>query len=161
MVKKKVILLMVGIFIIITSCNNQGTQSPINTDGVTIPLEKMNKSFILEDLPVLDNSHKNGEFLALVLRNLTDSGIVFPKDYGLSILMLQDQTWEPVQNNFHYAESENILRSGKLDPGGLEFALNPYIPNLREAVKIRIISIGRFENSNDIVGAYLDITLLP
>jgi hypothetical protein len=144
------------------SCNANNNRKPNDLPGMTIPLEEMNTAFVIEDLPLLGNSHKNGEYFELAVRNLSDKTIVLPNDYGLSIFAFQDQIWNLVNNRNNYADSENLLLTSDAFPPGLAVVAYPYIPSLLEPTKLRIVMIGHNENSvTEVVGAYIDIILLP
>jgi len=162
--KNKILLLFLLFFFsaTTTSCNHKSESKVTVSPGISFPIREMNKAFIIEDLPVLANSHKNGKYLELAVKNLSDKTIVFAKDYGLGIFVFQNQDWNSVQNRFVYADSENILPVFDSFPPGLAVVTYPYIPGLMETTKIRIVMIGHNENSDsDLVGAYIDIMLMP
>jgi hypothetical protein len=147
---------------ITTSCNPKSEPMVTVSPGISLPIQEMNKAFIIEDLPVLANSHKNGKYLELAVKNLSDKKIVFTKDYGLSIFVFQNQGWDSVQNRFVYADNENTLPVFDSFPPGLAVVAYPYIPGLIKPTKIRIVMIGHNGNSDtDVVGAYIDIPLFP
>jgi hypothetical protein len=100
------------------SCTTIG-DNPKDLPGVTVPLLEMNTAFVLEDDPILANSHKNGQRLALVLRNLSYKTIVFPSDYGLLIFVFQNQSWNPVENGFLYTGGDQKLPTSDAFPPGL------------------------------------------
>jgi hypothetical protein len=160
--KEKICTLLAISLFFLASCTAKSGSKPNDLPGITIPIDEMNKAFIVEDLPVIANSHTNGKRLALVLRNQSDKTIVFPKDYGLKIFVFQNQAWSSVQNGFLYTGDENLLATSKAFPPGLMAIAYPYIRGLMEPTKIRIIMIGHNENSiTEMVGAFIDITLLP
>jgi len=162
MLKKRICALLVILLFFFASCNAKDNRNPNDLPGITIPLEKMNTNFVIEDLPVKANSHENDKRLDLVLRNLSDKTIVFSSDFGLSIFAFQDQAWNLVQNSMNYANSEKVLPTSDAFPPGLVAIAYPYIPGLMGPTKIRIVMIGHDENSDtEVVGAYIDITLLP
>jgi hypothetical protein len=168
-VNKRLCLLFVllGFSVSCTAIGDNSNDLP----GVTIPLQEMNTAFMLEDDPILANSHKNGQDLALVMRNLSHKTIVLPSDYGLIIFEFQNQSWNPVENGFLYTGGDKKLPTSDAFPPGLMAIAYPYIPGLSEPTDIRIVMIGYYENSDLAtigyhenragVGAYLDITLLP
>jgi hypothetical protein len=159
---KKILSLLMMMSILTASCGSNGGSRQKDSLWLTFPMARMNEAFLLEDLPVLGNNHKNDERFELVVRNLSNKAIIFPNDYGLRIFVLKDGTWNPVQNNFDYADYENILPVHEDFPPGLAVVAYPDIPGLREPTIIRIIMIGHAENNEaDVVGGYIDITLLP
>jgi hypothetical protein len=158
---KKIILIALLLMGFTISCSAKKDNSK-DLPGIAIPIEEMNTAFVIVDEPVIVNSHKNGEHLTLVLRNLSDKTIIFPSNYDLSIFVFQDQVWKSVQNGFLYTGGEKVLPTSDVFPPGLVAIAYPYIPELSAPVTIRIVMIGHYENAdNDNVGAYLDIPLLP
>jgi hypothetical protein len=153
--------LLIFLVFIFASCTARYDRNLNGLAGITIPFSEMNKAFEIEDLPVMANSYKNGKALALVLRNLSDKTIVFPDNYSPEILLKQKQTWVKVQNYMSTYGNE-ILPTQDSFPPGMEIDVTPYIQGLQEPVNIRIVMIGHNENSDmEVVGAYIDITLLP
>jgi hypothetical protein len=161
MFNKKYIVLFMLLFLCV-SCSAGKVSASDDLPEITIPVEKMNIAFVIKEDPPGYNSHENGKRFELVARNLSDKTIIFAEDYGLKIFVFQNQTWNLVNNKFLYTGGEKILPTAKAFPPGLVVLAYPYIPDLTEPTKIRIVVMGHDENSNtDIVGAYIDITLLP
>jgi len=147
------------IFTFLSACHNSAKDF---LPGISLPIENMNTSFVIVDDPVIGNSHKNGEILTLVIRNLTDKTIVFPNDYNLNLFVFQNQSWIPIQNRFLYTGNNQLLPPSKVFPLGMVAVAYPYIPNLVKSIDVRIVMIGHYENSNaEEVGAYLDLILQP
>jgi hypothetical protein len=72
------------------------------------------------------------------------------------------ENWISVINNMHYPSEIGYLPPFNEFPPGMATSVSPNIPDLSMPQTIRIVIIGYYENSEeDLVGAYLDIKLLP
>ena len=161
MLKTRACSLLIILLFLFTSCTVKFDGKPNGLSGITIPFGEMNKAFVIEDLPVMANSYKNGEALALVLRNLSGKTIVFPKNYSPEIFLKQEQTWVKVQNDMATYGNEILPTHDAFKPG-MEIEATPNIQGLQKPVNIRIVMIGHNENSDtELVGAYIDIPLFP
>jgi hypothetical protein len=161
MINKKIIVPLIILLVFATSCAKNENKTD-ELPGIKISIQEMNKVFLIEDSPISKNSHKNGELLVLALRNLSGNIIVFPKNYRPGIFLKQGQTWVNVQNNMAYTAGGEILPTHDAFPLGMVIGVYPYIQGLREPANIRIVMVGHNENSDtEVVGAYIDITLLP
>jgi len=130
--------------------------------GIDISIVDMNNAFVVEDPPIMVNSHKNNEPLFLTLVNKSNSRIVFPDDYGMKIFKKAGQNWIPVENNLGYSAGQKILTTLKESPLGLSPAAIPIILDLKQEEIIRIVFVGHEDTpEGKVVGAYIELTLLP
>jgi hypothetical protein len=162
MLRERLCTLGILLLLLFTSCNGKSDNMSADLPGITIPLTEMNTEFVIEDLPIIANSHENGKDLALVLRNRSDKTIIFPIDYGMKIFTFRHNAWDSVSNGFLYTGGEKLLPTSEAFPPGLMATAYPYIPGLLESTGIRIVMVGYIEGSvEQKVGAYIDISLLP
>jgi hypothetical protein len=130
--------------------------------SIGMDVRQMNSSFIIFEDPVNNNfnSHKNGEILAITAKNKSDNTIVFDPGY-IKIFTKNGDDWTPVANNIQYPSVQIQLPTTKTFPPGMVKMLFPDIPNLIKPTVIRIFFIGHTQSTNENIGAYLDVPLLP
>jgi hypothetical protein len=105
----------------------------------------------------------------LAITNRSRKTILFPKDMGIRIFAYAEdaQKWEEIRNLTNYTPDQEF----KLPPkdkghaGGTVVDLYPDIPDSTKGRIIRVAIIGKEINDNsptdNIVGAYIDLTLEP
>lgn len=158
--KKSTSLAFLLIFLL-SACES-GLDLPRTFDPeLEIPIEEMNKEFIIKDPAINQNSYKNQQILLLDLENLSTSAIVFPGDFNLSVYQQTPTQWKQVNNILGDPEGDWVLPTSSEFKGGIGLDLIPSIPNLEKPVTIRVIAIGKLETNDERVGAYIDLTLLP
>ena len=145
----------------LVSCNRTVHDDSGFLPGVKIPPGNYNTTIRLNDAPEFLNSHKNGEVLLLQIINLSNTTIAFPSDYGFKLFTNRDGKWVDVPNNTFYAGSTLYLPTKSAWPSGLTANIMPYMAGLKSSVSVRVIVIGHKKDSNEEVGAYLDITINP
>jgi hypothetical protein len=159
MAKNKMLIIANLLMILMVACTAIVEN---NFPGIDIPIAEMNKAFVVEDPPVMANSHKNNEPLALQLRNKSDTRIIISNDNGIKIFRRDGQNWILVENNIGYSSGEETLLTSKEFPLGLIPVLIPYIPGMKQPEIIRVVFIGYNDNPEaKSVGAYIELTLLP
>jgi hypothetical protein len=157
--KNKMVIVATLLMILMVAC---AAIVENNFPEIDIPMAEMNKAFVIEEPPVMANSHKNNELLALQLRNKSDTGIIIPNDDGSKIFRKDGQSWIPVENNIGYPSGEETLLTSKEFPPGLIPVLIPYIPGMKQPEIIRVVFNGHNDNLEaKSVGAYIELTLLP
>jgi hypothetical protein len=157
MLKNSVILAF--LIILATSCGRSGDEK---FPGINIPIVEMNKAFIVDDPPIMANSHKNNNSIILQLKNLSKNKIILTDSYGIKIFKKEAQNWIQIENNQGYSSGETVLQPYKEFPLGLLPDATPFILDLNKPIIIRIVFIG-YEDTPEAktVGAYYEFTLLP
>jgi hypothetical protein len=158
------ISIILFVVILLASLPSCSSNSSINNNfpGVDIPVEEMNTIIQIEDLPEFRNTYKNNEFLGLHIKNLSDKTIVFQIDSCILIFSGSGDNWLSTINTMHYPSEIRSLPSTKVYPPGMVIETSPNIPDMVGKQIIRIIVLGHYEDSEDqLVGAYIDVTLLP
>ena len=161
MVLLTTILLLFTININLSSCKSSSVN---NNDFPVVSLSRdmMNKMILLEDLPEFRNSYKNNDILLLHVKNLSESTFVFNSDSSTMIFTKNEDSWISVTNSMHNPSEIWTLPPKKVSPPGLVIGVSPSLSDMVDELNIRIVLIGHSENADDqLVGAYLDITLLP
>jgi hypothetical protein len=147
--------------ILLCSCTNNTFQKEEYIPKLPIPIEKMNQSFTISNLPVFQNSLLNNDLLALDAQNNISSNIIFPGDFNALIYYKENNNWLLAENNIGSNQNDWILPTRKELPGGLLIGLIPNIPNIKEPTLIKVVITGKIEQTNEIVGAYLDLIIKP
>lgn len=163
MKRKKIVMLLILISLWICVSCGKGTQAANdNIPGVTVPLDQMNTKIQLQiGAPQLKEVHKNNELLLLVVRNLTDTPIVFSSDLGTKIYYKRGASWERITNKMGYSTGKIILQPEKFGPGGESTPITPSISSLTEPTTIRVVVEGTIKDTNQLVGSYMDVVLQP
>jgi hypothetical protein len=150
--------LLIAIILFCGGCAGSYKRLP----GVDIPSSKLNKDLQLLNLPGNAENIVNNNLFGFHIKNMSDSNIVFPGDYGVKIFTKQNDEWTPVQNNMSYPETDNFLPTTDHFLAGRVVDIQPFIPELQGPVTIRVVVVGHKENHpEDRVGAYLDVLLNP
>src|SRR3990170_4176891 len=101
--------------------------------------------------------------------NLSEYKIKFPGDYGVRIFRYDEDndTWIAIENGAIYFPPGNTQVSPKGPdlPGVIGVGLWPILQNESQPIDIRVVVVGSVERDNVLtdeqVGAYIDLTLLP
>jgi hypothetical protein len=149
------------LLLFLCSCSNNTIQKEEYIPKLPIPIEKMNQSFTISNLPVFQNSLLNNDLLILDAQNIISSKIIFPGDFNALIYFKENNNWLLAENNIGSNHNDWILPTRKEFQGGLLFGLIPNIPNIKESTLIKVVITGKIEQSNEIVGAYLDLIIQP
>ncbi|GEM_PF-3383582 len=108
-----------------------------------------------------------GNEIVISIKNLTKDCVVLPNDYGISILVYVDSSWQEVDNLVTYMGDDDIILDAK-DPLFSE-TLAPIYPDLDtleflDQVRIRILVAGRLcldgVPSDNTVASFAEITIL-
>jgi hypothetical protein len=158
--RTKLVGLIFLAILIFSSCRNSPT-SVESIIGVNLSADKINSSIKLVDAPEFSNSHKNGEALILHLVNTSNSIIVFPENYGIKLLANLDGKWTEIPNRSYNVGNPINLPTSTEFPLGLFVTTLPYVSGLSNPISIRVIIIGHKKDSNEEVGAYLDVIITP
>jgi hypothetical protein len=146
---------------ILSSCNLQVATSG-KLPGIDIDSSRVNTYFVIFEDPIggSANSHRNGEFLDITAKNLTDQTIIFLPGY-IHIFSQEGGSWIPVVNAMAYPVSNQVLPPTEIFPPGMVDTVIPSIPGLKAPTTIRIYFVGQVQGTDEKVGAYMDLTLLP
>ena len=125
--------------------------------GFRIPVDEMNQSVFLFLPPDAMDAYKSTGMLAIVLANKISSGVVFPPDYNIEILISDGGKWIPVLNNFDYSTIDHILPTKAEYASGLVVFVAPMLSENQKDLTIRIIVYGTIIETDTQVGAYLDV----
>lgn len=137
-------------------------------DIIPVPYHDLNDLFRLTIPPGL-NDFKFGNSIHLELVNESQYPIEFPSDFGIN-LSYYDETskkWGEINNIVVYLPLGNkeLLPTTKDGPGGPGLTVYPDIQDLSKPITIRVLMVGELadeESSNEVlVGAYIDVTLVP
>jgi hypothetical protein len=160
---KKIFWFVFLLLILCVSCTDRKKELEVTMPGTNIPIQKMNSKIVLIDPSTFQNSHLNNDLLSLQIKNLTNTPIVFEKDFGVKIFTKQDQIWQQITNDIGYSNKKYLLQTDSLDPGGLVVVVIPVISNLHVPTTIRVVVIGleKLNTSTESVGAYIDLPLKP
>lgn len=148
------------VFVCITMCSC----SIVNNDfpDINLPFYQMNKVIQINDLPEFGNTHRNNDILILQVLNTSDRNIVFEYQSCFLVFAKSGDEWLTVENSMHYPSEIRTLPPNNIFAGGIHLVLSPIIRDMVDKQEIRIIILGHYENAEDqLLGAFLDITLLP
>jgi len=159
---KKIILLLIALLttLALVSCDSSNEATNTMPD-MGVKANNWNTFIKLVDDPMLANTYKNGKDLTLRVENLSNNPIYFLENFGVKVILKNGQNWTDIQNNF-YNSGTQYLPTKASYPLGLLVTSLPYIPNLSSPATVRVIIIGYAENNEeDLLGAFLDITITP
>lgn len=147
--------------LIIQGCASQSSEAE-SLPGVDVEPGRINTDFTVYEDPVggSANTHKNNEILAVDVKNQGNTQINFLPGFVKIFAKIDDQ-WTPIDNVIRYPEIERILPTTKDFPPGMIVSVIPSILNMTEPTLIRIFLEGELVDSNQKVGAYMDVKLLP
>jgi hypothetical protein len=130
--------------------------------GIEVKPDKTNTDFIIFEDPVggSANTHKNNEFLAITVKNLVDSQIVFSPGY-IKLFAKTEDGWVEIEDLMRQPEFEEQLPTTKEFPPGMIVTVIPWIPGMAKATPIRIFFEGQNVGTGEKVGAYMDFELNP
>lgn len=154
---KKYILVI--LIVLLTGCSLQNLSRVDTLPGISIPINEMNKKILLHETLGMMDAYKVSGLLFLDLENLSNSPVSFPPDYGSKIFIKTEKGWQLLNNNFSYSNMPIILPTKEQHPPGLSVVVWPVLPETSGPIVLRIVIIGEAADSNEIVGAYLDIVL--
>lgn len=158
--KKSAVIAFLLLFVV-TACASDDSPPPSNVLGRDVKDKSWNVYFKLVDDPVLSNSYKNGQDLTLRVESLSDTPIVFLENFGLQLLVDNEQGWSSIESN-SYNSGLQYLPPKKDYPLGLLVSALPNISNLTSPTSVRIVVIGHLEDHDEeLLGAYIDITIHP
>lgn len=141
---KSIILLAV----ILIGCGSQQTEHP---DEIVI--ENLSDR-ILITAPQAWNTFKYGKPVSLEILNNTDSPIIFDQDFGKKIYELEDNEFFEVENQISVINGQDrilypndaagtVFRTGVIGKSGI----------------IRVYILGRFMDTGDLIGNYIELRL--
>jgi hypothetical protein len=137
-------------------------------DITPVPYHDLNDKHRVTIPPGL-NDFKFGNSIKLELVNETQYPIEFPSDFGITLYYYDESSnkWVEINNIVDYLPFGNkeLLPTRKDDSGGLWFSVYPDVQDFSKPITIRILMVGELvdeESSNEVlVGAYIDVTLVP
>lgn len=154
---KKVIFII--LLVALTSCNFQRNKKEDYLPGIDIPISEMNTTIMLDPSLGMEDIFDSTGLLSLEVKNISDTPVVFPSDFGTSIFLLEDNTWVQIRNSFEYPEGDIFLPSQKDYSSGILIHLLPALSEVKKPYLIRVIAIGVTDNQLKKVGAYIDIRI--
>jgi hypothetical protein len=140
------ILLFVIIGFLAASCISTGL-SPIDAAfNKIIPLAGMNSKLEFIALDSKEDPYRIGKSISLGLKNLSESMIIFPSDYGLQLFNYRDGQWEKIDNMAQYIPEGNrqISPKGPDTPGQTAIGFYPDLKNEGSQSKFGWLSRGLF-----------------
>jgi hypothetical protein len=151
--------IFVILIVLLTGCSLQNLSKVDTLPGVSIPINEMNKKILLHEAVGMMDAYKVSGLLFLDLENLSNNPISLPPDYGSKIFIKTEKGWQLLNNNFSYSNMPIVLPTKEQYPPGLSVVVWPVLPETDDPTVLRIVVIGEIADSNEIVGAYLDIVL--
>jgi hypothetical protein len=147
--------------LLLDGCKNFDEPKYSYLPGINLPLESMNTQ-IKPYVPPEANSFHIGDFVAVVIENHSLEPIVFLNDYGATIFSRKnDSEWIKINNILDYPEGNYVLYPQQEEPlGGILATVYPEIQS-NKPINIRLVFIGKTQDTLKDVGAYIDITLNP
>ena len=155
---------MVGFCLSISACGVSGNHPDKALQGIDLPIEDFNDRFRLHLRDIGKNDHKNGDMILLVVENLYDEPIFHNQQQDTKLFASRNGEWVPIENGLIYGSG---TREISIFPQAEQIGrfVTGVIPIAGDAspIVIRIVLLGRLEKegSDQIVGAYLDVTLAP
>jgi len=156
------------LLIIATACSELNLSKKEAAFTQLIQVEEMNTKIEFWKLKPTE-TYKIGDSVDLTLENLSEYKIKFPGDYGVRIFRYDEDndTWIAIENGAIYFPPGNTQVSPKGPdlPGVIGVGLWPILQNESQPIDIRVVVVGSVERDNVLtdeqVGAYIDLTLLP
>ena len=162
---KFLVLLIVAISA--ASCKSADLSPEDAAFNKIIPLDGMNSKLKFIPLDSKDDPYRIGKSISIGLKNLSESKIIFPSDYGLQLFINNDGQWKKVDNLGQYIPEGNtqISPMSPDTPGQTAIGFYPDLKNQGQPIQIRVVIQGILyegETSTDEkAGAYIDIMLQP
>jgi len=167
---RALILCIVLLTLLVSGCKPPPLSSKEQgfADIIPVPYHDLNDIIRLTIPPGL-NDFKYGNSIELELVNESQYPIEFPSDFGINLYYYDEtsEKWVEINNIVVYLPLGNkeLLPTTKDDPGGLGLTMYPEIQDFSKPITIRILMVGELadeESSNEVlVGAYIDVTLVP
>jgi hypothetical protein len=137
-------------------------------DIIPVPYHELNTILRLNTPPGM-NDYKFGNSIGFELLNESQVPISLPPDRGIKLYTYDEITekWVEINNIGVYLPIGNaeIWPASYDGPGDPETAVYPDIQDFSKPITIRILMVGELadeESSNEVlVGAYIDVTLVP
>lgn len=163
----RLLLLLFGLFLV--SCNGN-LNSKINIDSSFKQIYSSCQMNIDVHLTPVQNSYKFSDVIWLDISNQSNNPISFPVNFNNGLWMFdpEDEKWVELENKANYSTDQKSEVIVEAISGGLSsfrsFVVTPaiYVDSL---TTIRVVIFGeRIKDgiqTDECVGAYTDITLLP
>jgi len=132
---------------------------------IGIPKEEINTRLHLT-APQGWNTFKNGDIIGINVDVVSADQIAFQHDYGAKIFMLEDGKWKEVANFMKYPDGYIVLSQSNGDPFKQgDAGVDPILPELNEAITLRIILIGNIyidgQITDERTAGYIDVEIKP
>jgi len=162
MMKYRSIIIFIMFFALASHSCSSSTTDIDRLPGIEADSDKINTDFTIFEDPVggSANTHKNNELLAITVKNLVDSQIVFSPGY-IKLFAKSKDGWVEIEDRMRQPEFEERLPTTKEFPPGMIVTVIPWIPGMSDPTPVRIFFEGQNVGTGEKVGAYLDFTLLP
>jgi hypothetical protein len=158
--KKAALIIMIFMIATVTaSCKRDGENSQ---EPSSAPTSCPKDTFFLFQIIEAGETNKNGYPVTLLILNQSNYSAVFPADYGLELFVEEGDDWRELKYEFSFAEGQHVLKTRDINPSGLHLPIFPFVPELKESVRVRIQVTGYIEGQEDCVAsASIDIDLEP
>jgi len=165
-----IIIIIAAIALIILACTSGRLPKKDRNflELVQIPAENLN---VDAGLTLLEsgNSLTFGDSVLLSLENQSHDTLTFPADYGVRILINDEDSneWIELTNltDYPHVGDRQLLPIGKDSTGEVMFSVFPDTQGLSQPVLLRVVVSGRTTPNGDAeseaVGAYIEFTLSP
>ena len=152
----KTIIFVVVIFL----CSCVPSQSPPHPEG--IPNGNLNQ-VVKIIAPQEWNTFKLGNSIDLEITNLSNRSLVFDKGFGVRIFLAKNNQWVEIKDKLKSIGADSIFMrpttSNKSETRG--FSVSPDVDELAGKTLIRIYIFGKTLETNEVIGAYVDVVLSP
>jgi len=156
--------------VICSSCVNRKKENSF-AKIIPVPIQNMNYEITLS-LPIINNNAivpKLGESITFEIDNHSKDLIKFPSNYGIKMFRYDaiGENWLEIKNITKYIPEGNrqVSPKGNDSLGYIITGAFPDLPLSSNPVDIRIVVLGTiYQNdiaTNNLVGAYLDVTVQP
>lgn len=154
--RSKIIILITVVFL----CSCMKSQDRPHPED--IPAVNLNRDIQII-VPQAWNTFKLGDVIDLQIVNISNKTLVFDKNFGSRIFLVEDGQWVEVKNTLASIGEDNILMK---PPTNNQNGTNGYSVKLDASEKtgkteVRIYIFGKSSDTEEIVGAYTDLILKP
>lgn len=154
----KGLVLIMLCMVALVACTSEITDLSSPMPGIELPIEQMNRTIRLTPALGMTDIFEQTGLIQLELHNLSEEPIVFPADLGISIFIYQNSQWRVVENAFQYGSGDIRLSIKSEYPSEIIVDLMPIVADGNKSTILRIVVIGKIEETNELVGSYIDIS---
>jgi hypothetical protein len=155
-IKSKAILLITILFL----CGCAKNQDRPHPEGISAA--KLNQA-IQVIAPQAWNTFKLNEPVSLQIINISNQPLIFDKNFGTRIFIIEDDRWKEVENRLISIGSDGILMkptaNGENDTRGFSIKLD--LSEKKSKTELRVYILGKDSDTEEVVGGFIDLVLKP